>query len=66
MIGLDYSKKGNTSMGNLMEVLAENGYACNICYAQEYGINLISSRPSTMCAEHKQEWTAEKNMGENY
>jgi hypothetical protein len=53
-------------MGNLMEALAENGYACNICYAQEYAINLISSRPSTMCAEHYQEWSEEKNMGENY
>jgi len=53
-------------MGNLMEVLADQGLACNICYAQEYGIDLISSRPATMCAEHRQEWEAEKNMGENY
>jgi hypothetical protein len=53
-------------MGNLMEAIIEQGYGCNICYAQEYAINSIPSRPSTMCAEHYQDWSAEKNMGENY
>lgn len=53
-------------MGNLMEVLVDQGYACNVCFAQEYKIDLISSRSATMCAEHRQEWSAEKNMGENY
>lgn len=39
---------------------------CNICYANKNGINMIDSNPSTMCAKHYQDWSDEKNMGENY
>ena len=39
---------------------------CNICYANENGINFISANPSTMCSPHHSDWSDEKNMGENY
>lgn len=33
---------------------------CNICYAQQNKINMISSSPETMCDNHYFEWVNEK------
>lgn len=37
---------------------------CNICYAKKNNISGISASPSTLCANHYQEWALEKSVGE--
>ena len=39
---------------------------CNICYAEKNNILEISASPSTLCANHHQEWALEKSVGEAY
>ena len=39
---------------------------CNICYARDNGISMIDTNVATLCDNHYQEWSDEKNFGEEY